>query len=500
MKEKDYQYADPSAQVKKVNSFLCISTTILYFLSYIIVFVSFLQRNRSPVYAIVMLLVMLSTIITGFVTLKKNSGSHRLRYFVTIGLVIVSGMLIYAFEDYYVRFLAVMPFFGCIFFFDLRFTRIMAILVCAENVLFTLLRGLVLRNYEAETFTPNLVAGLAVSVMMFLIHYLTKVAKLFNQDSLGKVQHEAAYQKEMLNDVLRIAEKIRSESTQAMDIVSRLHDSSDTVNRAVIDISESTSSTAESIQNQSFMTQNIQANLEQILQKAEAIVLATDRTHALNQSSAEKIVQLREKATQLSSINDTVADAMNQLQQNVNNVKEITKTIFSISSQTNLLALNASIESARAGEAGRGFAVVADEIRTLSEKTRLETENITLILDNLSTNAYETAHAIEQSLEIDGIQERMISEIATKFDEMNTNIDLLNQDIHQLEAALDSLASANTEIVGEITTLSAATQEITAATIQSTELTETNSMDAKSTRDILDRIITTSHQIDKYIP
>ena len=71
MKEKDYQYADPSAQVKKVNSFLCISTTILYFLSYIIVFVSFLQRNRSPVYAIVMLLVMLSTIITGFVTLKK---------------------------------------------------------------------------------------------------------------------------------------------------------------------------------------------------------------------------------------------------------------------------------------------------------------------------------------------------------------------------------------------------------------------------------------------
>jgi methyl-accepting chemotaxis protein len=63
----------------------------------------------------------------------------------------------------------------------------------------------------------------------------------------------------------------------------------------------------------------------------------------------KKVHALREEALVLIQTNDTVADEMKQLQQNVEDVKAITATILDISSQTNLLALNASIESARAG-------------------------------------------------------------------------------------------------------------------------------------------------------
>ena len=499
MEEKKFQYADTAAQVKKVNSFLCISTTILYVLSYVIVTVSFLQGNRTAFYAVSMLIVMVATITVGFVTLKKDSGNRKLRYYMMVGLCIVTAMLIYAYVDYYMRFLAAMPFIGCALFFDTKFSNIAAIIVSAENIIITLLRQFVWNNYEDEKFVPNLVAGLAVSVLMFLCVYITKVGKNFNTDSLARIQYEAAQQKEMMDSVVQIAERVRTGTNQAMDIVSDLQDSAHTVNQAVGNISESSTSTAESIQNQSMMTQDIQDNLNEMVLHAKDMVETAKRSNELNQNSVQKIKQLRKEAETLIQVNDTVAQAMKQLQHNVENVKAITKTIFAISSQTNLLALNASIESARAGEAGRGFAVVADEIRTLSERTREETENISQILDNLAQNTVETAAALEQSLKSGSTQETMIIDVAEQFEEINQNIHKLSDDVTTIGQLLDDLSNANTEIVNDITTLSAVTEEVTASAQQSAEMTESNYQNAMAAKDILDDIIKISHEMDKYI-
>ena len=128
------------------------------------------------------------------------------------------------------------------------------------------------------------------------------------------------------------------------------------------------------------MTNDIQNHLEQTVHRAENMVRIASRSNELNEENLKRVAKLSKESEILVESNAVVADSMKQLQKNVDNVKEITNTIFSISSQTNLLALNASIESARAGEAGRGFAVVADEIRALSEKTRQETEHISQIL------------------------------------------------------------------------------------------------------------------------
>lgn len=499
MDEKNFKYADPKLQIKKVNTLMCISTTILYILSYTVVAVSLIQGNRTPFYAGSMLVVMLATIITGFVTLKKNSGNEKLRYYMMTGLTVVTAMLIYAYVDYYMRFLAAMPFLVCILFFDTKFSSLSAIIVSAENILITLMRQFILHNYEREKFVENLVAGIAVSVMMFLACYLTKTAKDFNTDSMGKIQHEANIQNQMMTDVLHIAERVQTGTNQAMNIVNELQISSEAVNQAVGDISESSISTAESIQNQSMLTQDIQMNLDDMVHRAENMVQTAARSSQMNLESEEKMQVLRKEAEALITTNDTVAVSMKQLQQNVESVKAITKTIIDISSQTNLLALNAAIESARAGEAGRGFAVVADEIRTLSERTRTETENITQILDNLANNTVETAKAIEKSLKSGSTQEQMITELASQFEEMNTNVNKLSSDVHEIERAIMDLSNANTEIVNDITNLSAVTEEVTASAQQSAEMTEGNYQSANNAKNILEDILETSHEIDKYI-
>lgn len=499
MNEISFRYADQDEQLKTVNKLMCVTTTILNVLMYIITIVSFFLGDQTLPFAIVTFVAMAVTSIGGFVILARNKSSKSLRYFMMIGVFVITAILIWGFEAYYVRFLAVLPFLGCVLFFDTKFSAIAAAVVSAENVLLTVICGFVLKNYEGDELLGNVVAALSVVVMMIVVWYMTKVGKAFNSDSLGKVEQNAKSQEEMMKDVLQIAEEIRRGTESAMDIMSELQESAEIVNQSVGDISQSTTSTAESIQNQSEMTHNIQENLEQTVARAENMVRVAKHSNELNEESASQMRNLRAEAEELAQINDAVSKSMRQLQHNVENVKAITQTIFDISSQTNLLALNASIESARAGEAGRGFAVVADEIRGLSEKTRQETESISAILDNLAANANETAKAVAKSLENGTAQEKLIAEVAQQVEEMNVNVNQLVADVEGIKNAIGDLSNANTEIVDSISTLSAVTEEVTASAQQSAEMTDANSRSAKEAKDLLEGILEVSHKIDKYV-
>jgi len=499
MNERDYRFAKTEEQVRNINRFLCISTAILNLISFAIIFVSYMRGYRTELYTFGLLAIMIITSVGGFIVYKKNRDSAFLRYFMLAGLLIIMALLIYGFNSYYMRVLSIVPLMGCVLFFDTKFAKISGIIVAIENFGITLFREFVLHDYKDEQFMDNLTIAVVIMVTMFVLWYITSVGKKFNSDSIDKAKYEANLQQEMMSDVLHIAEEVRTGTANAMGLMNELQKSSEIVSTSVGDISASTSLTAENIENQNVMTHNIQSNLEKTVERAENMVRVANHTSELNVASLNRMEQLSQESKVLAQTNEVVSSSMGHLQQNVNNVKEITKTIFDISSQTNLLALNASIESARAGEAGRGFAVVADEIRALSERTRQETENITQILNALEENANETAKAVERSLEVGTVQEEMIAEVAGQFEEMNANVKELTMDVDEIERMLENLSQANTEIVAHITQLSATTQEVTASAQQSSELTEENFRNSKEARDILDNILEVSHKMDKYI-
>lgn len=499
MEENKYRYADREEQLKKANSFLVLGFLVFYVFVMVVVVTACIRHIRTVGYTMMLSTIIAISILVTVVMFLRNRKDNKIRYMAIVGLLVVTFFMSFAFDNYYVRFMAAIPLVAGIIFFDTKFAAISSSLMAAMNILMTFLKISVIQAYQGEEALDHICATGAICVLMALVYLMTRVGYKFNQDTILSLTAKEAAQQKMMDDIIAVADQVRRGTENAMGIVNDLNSSTEVVNGAMKDISDSTLSTAENIQIQTTMTQSIQDSIGATLERSQKMVQVAKHSSELNDQSAQIMGELRQQSVVITETNAKVAEAMNLLQERTKAVKSIADTIFSISSQTNLLALNASIESARAGEAGRGFAVVADEIRQLAEKTRQETESIASILDQLSDNAQTAAAAVEKSVSAAGAQDEMIANASVSFKEVNENVNKLIGDIGEIDKMLNNLADANNQIVENILHLSATTEEVTASSSQASELSVKNLGNAESTKSLLNDVLDVSHQLDKYM-
>lgn len=303
----------------------------------------------------------------------------------------------------------------------------------------------------------------------------------------------------MMEDILEIVKGVQSQTREANHLLDHLYSSAESISDSVSDITIGTQSTAESIQNQTEMTHSIQNAIESAAGATKEAVDKTEDSMKAVSHNLEVMKQLDIQANSISKTNEVVVAAMEKLSDKTKNVRNITDLILGISGQTNLLALNASIEAARAGEAGKGFAVVADEIRQLADQTKDATENITAIVDELNEFSNEASDAIRKSLDATESQTGLIEEASDGFIVIDENMKQLTMQMNNINEKIEALKTSNNMIVESIMQLSTVSGEITASSVAASEITDNNKSNSKDAKEMLQKVLDFSHQLDKYM-
>ena len=326
---------------------------------------------------------------------------------------------------------------------------------------------------------------LSIGVMIVLIKALLKPL-----DNLNGVVQELSSSEGDLRQRLSVAsnDEFAQVSRNINKFIEKLHEivkKSKTISNENASISEELSRTAsEVVRNVDTESKIVESTKEEGIALVKSIetsvVKAKDSQKALSATQKDisdvkaKVEQLEYTMQATAAKEQNLAERLNTVSHNANEVKDVLNIIRDIADQTNLLALNAAIEAARAGEHGRGFAVVADEVRKLAERTQKSlveidaTINVVVqsIMDantDIAANAGEVNALASISIELQDGMNSVATIIHKTIDESHHTVNDFIDTASKIKKIVDEIEKINNiskENVGSIDNVSQASEHL----------------------------------------
>jgi len=496
LKVKQRKYSTQEARLEKMNRTTITTMTIIEAFLVAIFLLQFMVQGADRALVTVPPIILFGGgIIANWIIFLKNKSSQKFRIVAMAVFMLGYAWLNLSGGASYVVMYALPVLFCIVLYSDKIFSRVTGIL----GIGIMAARLLVNMATIGIDAMGNDVIMIVVTMLCFAYAWVTASShKQFEHDMRHSMLDEQALQRQMLGDILHAVEVAQAQIQDAVEVMNQVSSSNEIMNQSLQEIAAGSLSTAESIQDQTVMTENIRGAIEVTDENATLMANVAGDSAKQAKDSTVRMEEMQKQAEQIETSGAELAAAMQQLKGKVAEVNNITQVIFSISNQTNLLALNASIESARAGEAGRGFAVVADQIRQLAEQTKQSTEQIAGITAQLTEEADVAAVLVEKSVVATTEQKDLIVQNVQAFELVAKQSDEAATKAVDLDNEISRLREANDKIVESIAQLSAVSEEVTANTQQATELSDNNVIQMREAAEKINEVKDTIMQLKKY--
>lgn len=342
---------------------------------------------------------------------------------------------------------------------------VIAIIAFYQNIRLIVAMTLIfaLEHVAAYLFLPAFIFGAhEYTFLMVLIHAgflilmsgATVVYILHNQRATQLLEAEKEQNQVIIqntiNQLMTSSQKLaQSVESLGVNTASTLKANKD-VTESMINVTRGTDNQARSSKESARAMEEMAIGIQRIAENSSAVSEAAQSMLKKSELGNESIEDTMIQLSKIKHSTDKVTEAVNELEDQSNEVGTIAQMISEIAAQTNLLSLNAAIEAARAGEQGMGFSVVANEVRKLAGQTDVFAQKITALIQNMQSSTTQVSSLMREGAEEVVKGNLMVQAAKASFETILESTKEVTFQIQEISAASEEMSAGSEEVTASI--------------------------------------------------